>query len=536
MRRSLVALAAAATCLAAWPAFAAGQATASHPAETQPKEQAPPAGKEIKPLKSVTHGVVTIGGQRIPYDAVAGTIILKNEEEKPTASMFYVAYFKSGVKDPSTRPVTFLYNGGPGSSTIWLHMGAFGPERVVTSDHSHTPPAPYELVNNDYSLLDASDLVFIDAPSTGYSRTISKEEGGAGVPKDFYSVDGDGRAFAQFVTQFLTDYSRWNSPKYLLGESYGTTRSAVLAYDLETRDDVDLNGVMLLSQILNFDISNDDDPQHNPGMDLPYQLALPTYAATAWYHHKLSGPLQSGDLPTLLKQVEQFAMNGYAKALEAGTTLPAAQAQQVAQQLAQYTGLSTAYWLKADLRVNGGEFEHQLLGPDETTGRLDTRFAGPSMDPMSREAEYDPQAAAISSAYVAAFNTYIRQTLDFKVDMPYRPEYYGSVLAHWDYLHAPPGTGQELYAATNVMPDLADAMKYNPDLKVMNNAGYFDLATPFYAAEYAMHHLAVDPSIAKNMSFAYYDCGHMLYANMASLKQLHANLTHFIEQTDNLKK
>jgi carboxypeptidase C (cathepsin A) len=532
MRRSFVALAIAATCIAARPAFAAGQAAADQARQSSSKESAP-STEAVKPMKSVTHGIVTIEGQRIPYDATAGTIILKDKDGKPTASIFYVAYTKSGVKDPSTRPVTFLYNGGPGSSTMWLHMGAFGPERVTTSNHEHTAPAPYQLVNNDDSLLDVSDLVFIDAPSTGFSRVIDKDHGGAGVPKDFYGVDGDGHAFAQFITQYLSDFNRWNSPKYLFGESYGTTRSGVLARYLETEDDVDLNGVVLLSQVLNFDISNDDNPQFNPGVDLPYELALPTYAATAWYHHKLPG--QAGDLAALLPKVEQFATGDYARALNAGTTLSDAEKQQVAQQLYQYTGVPAAYWAKADLRVNGGEFEHELLGPTDTTGRLDTRFVGPTMDALGQEAEYDPQAAAISSAYVSLFNQYVRETLDFKPDMPYRPEYYDSVLAHWDYLHAAPGAGDELYQATNVMPDLAVAMKYNPDLKVLNNAGYYDLATPFYAAVWAMHHLAISPKLAGNISYAYYDSGHMVYADLPSLKKLHDNVAHFIESTDHEK-
>ena len=506
---------------------------ASLPAFAKPAAPAPVPASAVQPMKKVTHGSVTVEGHRINYTATAGTIILKNDDGKPTASIFYVAYTRSGVSDPATRPVTFFYNGGPGSSTVWLHMGAFGPQRVVTADHTHTPPAPYRLVNNDYSLLDATDEVFIDAPSTGFSRMIGKDRGGAGTPKLFYSVDGDAHAFAQFITRYLTEYGRWNSPKYLFGESYGTTRSAVLARYLEMQDDVDLNGVVLLSQVLSYDISNADDPQHNPGMDLTYQLALPTYAATAWYHHKLSAAMQGESLQKLVSQVEQYAMNGYAHALEAGNTISDAQKQQAAQQLARYTGLSADYWAKANLRVNGGEFEHQLLNPEETTGRLDTRFTGPTMDPLSQESEYDPQAAAISSAYVSLFNDYVRNTLDFRPDMPYRPEYYGTVLDHWDYLHSPPGTRQELDQATNVMPDLAAAMKYNPDLKVQLEAGYFDLATPFYAAVYIMKHLPIQKSLTDNISYNFYESGHMVYAHVPSLKRLHDNVASFIASTDN---
>ncbi|MGH8427484.1 MAG: S10 family peptidase [Gammaproteobacteria bacterium] len=519
MKRSLITAVALAALMTAVPALAASHG----------KQQPAAPASSVRPVQSVTQGSVTVEGQRVNYDATAGTIILKNKQGQPTASMFYVAYVKSGVKDPTTRPITFLYNGGPGSSTVWLHMGAFGPERVTTADHTHTPPAPYKLVNNDYSLLDVSDLVFIDAPSTGFSRIIGKREGGAGTPKAFYSVDNDAHAFAQFITRYLTENGRWNSPKYLFGESYGTTRSAVLARYLEMEDDVDLNGVILLSQVLSYDISNADDPQHNPGMDMTYELALPTYAATAYYHHKL--PQQPKDFQGFLQQVEHFAMHDYADALNAGTTLSDAQKKQIAAQLYQYTGLSADYWVKADLRVNGGEFEHQLLNPDDTTGRLDTRFTGPTMDPLSQESEYDPQAAAISSAYVALFNDYVRRTLDFKTDLQYRPEYYDNVLANWDYLHSPPGTDSELDQATNVMPDLAAAMKYNPDLKVMLNAGYFDLATPFYAAVFIMQHLPIPQALVKNISYEYYQSGHMVYVHVPSLKRLHDNVAAFIQST-----
>ena len=315
--------------------------------------------------------------------------------------MFYVAYFKKDVPAES-RPVTFIYNGGPGSSTMWLHMGAFGPRRIVTADDQHTSPAPYELVDNAYSLLDVSDLVFIDAPGTGFGRLFGKDK-----EKAFWGVDPDGHAFARFIARFLSTYQRWNSPKYLFGESYGTTRSAVLAGILETESHIDLNGVILLSQILNFDDSA-DAPQWNPGIDVPYELALPTFAATAYYHKRL--PTQPAALEPFLAEVEQFAMGDYASALAQGSQLPEATRQAIAEKLHQYTGLPVAYILKADLRVNVGQFNHNLQGSEDlTTGRLDSRFSGPTIDPLAEEAAYDPQAAAISSAYVAAFNDYTRQ-------------------------------------------------------------------------------------------------------------------------------
>ena len=486
-------------------------------------------------------GTVTVEGHKIAYDAVAGTLIVHPKgwddaakpqgpkdaigtaDGPPVASMFYVAYFKHGV-DPRTRPVTFLYNGGPGSSTIWLHMGAFGPVRVVTSNDSHTPPAPYGAVDNSYSLLDASDLVFIDAPGTGFSRIEGK-----GKEKAFYGVDQDAYAFASFVTQFLSKYDRWNSPKYLFGESYGTPRSAVLINDLETDRDIDFNGVILLSQILNFDLSA-DEPESNPGVELPYAIELPTFAATAWYHHKLSS--QPPDLQSFLKEVEQFAVGEYAHALEQGANLSDDERNAVAEKLHDYTGLSVAYIKKANLRVSGPQFEHELQNDsDLTTGRLDSRFSGPTMDPLGEEAEYDPQAAAISSAYVSVFNDYVRRTLRYTTEESYHPEI--DVFKWWEFKHQPPGAPFPLPVSVNVMPDLATAMKYDPNLKICLNGGYFDLATPFYEGMYEMHHLQIPAKLQSNIEYHYYESGHMVYANEKSLKQLHDNVAAFIRKTDN---
>ena len=512
-----------------------GTATAADKKDKAAPDDTKPEAALLHAQASQSDGSVSVEGKHVAYKAVAGTIVLHGKDEKenePTVSMFYVAYFKKGA-DAAKRPVTFVYNGGPGSATVWLHMGAFGPRRVVTNDDSHTPAAPYQLVNNDYSLLDASDLVFIDAPGAGFSRLIAndpdaskRDEQLKDRRKDIYSVDGDGRAFAQFITQFLTRYGRWNSPKYLFGESYGTTRSAVVANDLENENSVDLNGVILLSQILNFDTSVDGADQ-NPGVDLPYELALPTYAATAYYHHKL--PQQPAALEPFLQEVEQFALGDYAQALMAGSRLDDARKQAMAEKLHQYTGLPVAYLLKADLRVTGGMFENELLGDtDDTTGRLDTRFSGPSLDPLSKEAQYDPQSSAISSAYIAAFNDYVRKDLKFGQDQTYRE--FASDITEWGMKH------NDHDGAVNVMPDLAKAMKTNPDLKILLNGGYYDLATPFFAADYEMHHMPIQPALANNISYAWYPSGHMVYANTASLKQLHDNVARFIEQTDNVKQ
>ena len=398
--------------------------------------------------------------------------------------MSYVAYFR-GDKEDVHRPITFLFNGGPGSSTVWLHMGAFGPKRVVTADDTHSPAAPYRMVDNEYSLIDVSDLVFVDAPGTGFGHLR-----GADKEKAFYGVDQDAHAFANFIVEFLSRHRRWNSPKYLFGESYGTTRAAALSNILQSEKSLDLNGIILLSQILNFDDSP-DAPQYNPGIDLPYVLALPTYAATAWYHHKL--PNQPAALEPLLREVENFALTDYAQALAAGTTLSAERKTAIAVKLHAYTGLAPDYIERANLRVNGGEFEKTLLGSETTTGRLDTRFSGPTLDPMSKEAEYDPQSAAISSAYVSAFNDYVRNSLKFGDRMTYKPEI--DVEKNWDFLHQPPGAGQKIPATTNVMPDLAVAMKQNPKLKVQLNGGYYDLATPYFAAIFELHQLPLAASL-----------------------------------------
>jgi carboxypeptidase C (cathepsin A) len=521
------------------PVAALAAPAAKAPAKTPPASETAPAG--VFTSRSVrSTGTVTVEGRKIAYDAVAGTLVVhpkgwddaaKSTGSKgaigtadgpPVASMFYVAYFKRGA-DPRTRPVTFLYNGGPGSSTIWLHMGAFGPVRVVTSNDSHTPPAPYRAVDNAYSLLDASDLVFIDAPGTGFSRIEGKDKKQA-----FWGVDQDGYAFSSFITQFLSKYDRWNSPKYLFGESYGTPRSAVLISELETDDNIDFNGVILLSQVLNFDLMA-DGPQSNPGIELPYEIELPTFAATAWYHHKLAS--QPADLDSLLKDVEQFAMGGYADALAQGANLPEDQFNAVAQKLHDYTGLPVAYIKKADLRISGPQFSHELLNPsDQTAGRLDTRFSGPSMDPLGEDAEYDPQAAAISSAYVSVFNDYARRELHYTTDEAYFPEI--DIWNIWDFEHSPPGVPFKLKGAVNVMPDLATAMKYDPNLKICLNGGYFDLATPFYQGLYEMHHLQIPRKLQANIEYHYYQSGHMVYANESSLKQLHDNVAAFIRKTD----
>jgi len=507
----------------------------------------------FKPESVSSSGSVTVDGHAISYEAIAGTLVVHpkdwddvpreppsdkpnpgddGEAKNPTAvaSMFYVAYFRSSGgkgssgKGDNSRPVTFLFNGGPGSSTMWLHMGAFGPRRVVTSSDSHTPAAPYSLVNNGASLLDASDLVFIDAPGTGFSRIAGKDK-----EKAFYGVDPDAYAFAEFISQFLSKYSRWNSPKYIFGESYGTPRAAVLVNELQADRSIDFNGVILLSQILSFDLSP-DRPTGNPGIDVPYQTVLPTYTATAWYHKKL--PTEHANLEALLSEVEQFAVGEYARALAAGSELSASDRAAIAEKLHQYTGLPVDYILKADLRIDGGEFRQTLQGPEGmATGRLDSRFSGPELDPLAQRADYDPQSSALSSAYVSAFNEYARGELHYGDGKTFKPSI--RTFATWNFQHRLPDQQMAFTPrqGTNVLPDLANAMKVNPNLKVQLNAGYFDLATPFYQGVYEMHHLPMPVSLQSNIEYRFYESGHMVYAKESSLKTLHDNVASFIRHT-----
>jgi len=497
------------------------------------------------PAEVTTQGDVVVGGQHIAYTAIAGTLTVgatdaqdaqlgldgkpqadsqlsldapkEAKDAPPTARMFYVAYFKKDSK-AEDRPITFLYNGGPGAATVWLHMGSVGPRHVVTDTDTHMPAAPYKMVDNSNSLLDVTDLVFIDMPGTGFGRLTGKDAG-----KAFWGIDEDGNAFARFIARFITKYDRWNSPKFIFGESYGTTRSAVLADILENKQSIDLNGVILLSQIFNF-TTDIDFPTGNPGVDLPYVLALPTYAATAWYHKKL--PTQPPALEPFLKEVEDFTNGPYAHALALGTDIGADEKQSVAEKLHEYTGLPVAYLLKADLRVNGGEFEKTLQDDANlTTGRLDTRFSGPTMDPLSEGADYDPQSAAISSAYVSLFNDYVRKTLKYGDGQTYLPQaqFDGTP---WDFKH------HDNPVSVNVASDLAEAMKTNPRLKVMVNGGYYDLATPFFAAQYEEKHLPIPQSLAKNIEYDWYESGHMVYVRDESLKQLHDRVAAFITKTD----
>ncbi len=487
-----------------------------------PVEQKPATPFSYKySQSSMTNGTVTVEGQAISYEAKAGILVLRNAIDTPVLAMSYVAYFKSGT-DKSKRPITFIYNGGPGSATIWLHMGCFGPQKVYISEEGRTS-APFKTVNNDYSLLDASDLVFIDAPGTGFGEVVTKARGGAGDGKDYFGIDQDGKAFTDFIQQFITENDRWNSPKYLFGESYGTFRSAVVSRMLQDRG-IALNGVILLSQLLSY--SNMSElASSNVGSDIPYVLLLPSFTATAWYHHKL--PNQRNDLESLLKEVENFALTDYTLALAKGATLDDATFHNIAKKLHEYTGLDQSLIEKGSLRISGPVFEKNLLGDSaQITGRLDSRYAGDAFDPLGGEPEYDPMDSYITPAFTSTFNNYVRDQLDFGQSLQYKT--FGNV-GQWDFKR------RGYVGFPNVMNDLAQAMIYDPKMKVMLNMGYFDLGTPYFEGVYEMHHLPMPKALQKNIEYHKYMSGHMVYLHKESLKQLHDNVKAFIEKTYSAK-
>jgi len=499
------------------------------------------------PADSTTEGTVAVeGGKPIAYRAVAGMITVgssdkqdamigldgkylpdsgmdlpaKLEDQPATSRMFYTAYF---AKDevPGTRPITFLYNGGPGSATMYLHMGSFGPKRIVTTDTQHDVGGPYKLVANQYSLLDASDLVFIDAPGTGFSRVEGKD-----ANKSFYGIDEDGAAFDRFIRRFLTKYDRWTSPKFLFGESYGTTRDAVLSLDL-ANSGVDLNGVVLLSQVLSFNDSA-DGADANPGTENGFYLALPSFAATAWYHHKI--PNQPAELAPLLKDAEQYALGEYASALLQGANLDSAKKAEVAAKLESFTGVPASLWLKANLRLTGGEFSKYLQdGAGITTGRLDSRYQGPAFDPLSRDADYDPFTQAIGSAFLAGINAYARNDLKFGQNMTYKDSAREPGW-DWDMKHALPNGGGWPGTSVNVTADLGMAMKSNPKMKVLLMGGYFDLGTLYFGATYEMKHLPIPDDLQKNIAYKFFPTGHMVYVNEEALHGLHDRTAAFIKE------
>jgi carboxypeptidase C (cathepsin A) len=465
-----------------------------------------------------TRHMVVVNGQEIPYTATAGRIVLRREEEadkgreafKPKATLFFVAYARDDVPDPAGRPITFAFNGGPGSSSVWLHLGLLGPRRVLMTDEGEAPPPPYRLVNNEYSLLDVSDLVFIDPVTTGYSRAVASEK-----PKEFHDFKRDIETVGEFIRLYTTRYRRWMSPKFLIGESYGTTRAAGLAAHLQDRHGFYLNGVMLISTILSFQTA-----RFGPGNDLPPILFLPTFTATAWYHQRLAPELQA-DLYTTLEEVERFALDPYTVALMQGSELDPAREDEIVTRLARYTGLTPEYVRQTNLRINIHRFVKELLRHRRrTVGRLDSRFTGVGPDAAGETNETDPSYDAIQGPYTATFNDYIRHELEFESDLPY--EILTERVHPWRY-------DEHQNQFVNVGEDLRQAISRNPHLKVFVANGFYDLATPYLATRYTMNHLHLEPELRTNISMAYYEAGHMMYIHRPSLIQLKRDLDRFMD-------
>ena len=469
----------------------------------------------IPPERSVvSKHSMRIGNRTISYKATAGTLLIKDDKDKPAVSMFYVAYTADGGK-PGKRPLTFMYNGGPGSSSMWLHMGSFGPVRVANRGDQPIPPPPYETVPNDYSLLDKTDLVFIDAPGTGWSQLV-----GAAKGKDYYGVDQDAAAFAKFITRYVGDNHRWNSPKYLFGESYGTTRSAVLVKVLQEQG-MEFNGVVLMSSILDFSVWS------STGVDHAYIVNLPSEAAIAWYHDKVAN--KPADLASFLAGVRHFASTDYTLALAKGDAIEPAEADRIASRLSQYLGLSPTYIKEANLRIDPSRFRKELLRDQRrTVGRLDGRFEGIDPDAAGETPDGDAASDAATGAYLAAFNQYAESELKYTSDHAYLPNNYGVINRGWDWKRK---QGHGFIQAPYVGTDLADAMRRNPHLKVFSANGYYDLATPFYATEFDLGHLGLDPAISRNIEFGFYPSGHMIYFDVDALKQVKADLARFYDET-----
>jgi len=449
---------------------------------------------------------IALRGKTLAYTVTPGHLTVRNEKGEPTVSMFYVAYTIPSAGRP--RPVTFLFNGGPGSSTMWLHMGSFGPMKVDASQPEMIPGPPFRYVANPDTLLDITDLVFIDAPTTGLSRLLGKTEN-----KDVMGVDKDLDVFTRTVQRYLTKYQRWNSPKFIIGESYGTTRAAGLSDSL-TNAGVQLNGVTFISTVFNFADFQGDQSLIN---------FLPTYAADAWYHGKIPG---KPPLDGFIQQAREFASGPYALALQRGAAISDAEKQSVARQMAQLTGLSAGYIVRSNLRVDPGRFRRELLRDrHQIIGRIDSRYIGTEPDTVGEAADYDPQASAITGAFVGALNDYLLRDLGYKTPLTYRPNNYAETGdGNWSFQHKSPDGPQPI---ADTSSDLADAMRQNPRMKVLSVNGLYDLATPFGGADYEFRHMALEPQIAANIRYTYYEAGHMMYIDPASARQLKADLAAF---------
>ncbi len=501
-------------------------AAATMPASAQDKDKRPvrsnadmqkeevEAGYANAPVaerEETSKGAVTVAGKRLGYTATAGTLTLRDLEGKPTASMFYTAYTLDGTKPGTKRPITFFYNGGPGSPTFWLHMGSFAPVRLQTGSPEFIRPAPYDFGPNPYTLLDKTDMVFLDAIGAGYSRPL-----GDAKPADFYGTDEDADAFAKAILRYATKYGRWNSPKFIFGESYGTLRSGALAYQLQDRG-MALNGVVLLSSIMNYGY-------RQPGLDQVYLNYLPSYAATAWYHNRL--PNRPADVATVVQQARDFAVGPYMSALAKGQNITPEERDAVARRMGELTGLSPDFLIRSNLRVDLARFQKELLrGTRQTVGRFDSRYVGVDSDAAGERPESDVSSDAISGAFIATFNDYATHTLGYKTDMPYRLSARDAKGWTWNWKHDSPLRGGGQQNNPNTAVDLAAAMRGNPYLQVLSMNGWYDMATPFFGTENDLGHMMLEPAQQRNLSFTYYPAGHMTYLNPEALVAMKRDLS-----------
>jgi carboxypeptidase C (cathepsin A) len=466
----------------------------------------------------VTRHRVRVGRKSLAYTVTCGTLVMreeaakegKSEGEKARAKVFFIAYTLDGASDRAKRPVTFSFNGGPGSSSVWLHLGVLGPQRVQLDDAGRAPAPPGRLVPNEHTLLDVSDLVFIDPVGTGYSRMVEGEK-----LNEYHEYKRDLESVGEFIRLYCSRYGRWASPKYLIGESYGTTRASGLAGYLLDRYGMYLNGVMLVSCALDFQVL-----RFEHGNDLPAILFLPTYAATAWYHKRLAPELQRKGLRKLLDEVEAFAAGEYASALFQGSRLPARARKALAAKVARYTGLTPDYVERSDLRIEIFRFCKELLRADGlTVGRLDSRYTGIDRDGAGERFDFDPAMAEILGAYSAAMNDYARTSLKFEADLPY--EVIKPLYLEW-------GWKDFVNRYATVGATLRRAMTMNPKMRVLVASGYYDLATPHFAADFSLDHLGVPDAMRRKIDVSYYEAGHMMYAHKPSLEQLAAALRRFV--------